>query len=275
MKGSIHQLVTPDGSDQVTPSPEASRKKVKKVQAILNFSSSLVSSQTKTCKICGMAYYEHINKEVEIHKKYHLTFINGILWPDTFKCKKVKSFAIIQKSTTKLRKSNTIQLEIVTIDKTNKRQTNKVDQLLDLVNKELNAPEDTKYWRDPLKESSKAFVVIIDDRAVGLCTTDTIEDIELQGRWMIHSSQSIVPNQVNKNIKLGISRIWIAPKWRRLGIAKVLLEIVQSQSIYGVVLNKAQIAFSQPSHSGGLLAKEFNGVIHKSGELLVPVYLEL
>ncbi|KAK6200080.1 N-acetyltransferase ECO1 [Scheffersomyces amazonensis] len=266
------ELLSPDVSGSIPTPPNSShgkgKSKGKLVQSILNFSTS---SQSKTCKVCGMSYYQHISKEVEIHKKYHTNFINGIIWPESFTAKSLRSFVIPPKS----KKHKTIQVQILTIDKTNKRQTTKIEQLLELVNKELNAPEDSKYWKDPLKESSKVFILKIEDRAVGICTTDEIEDIQKQGRWMIHRTQTIVPNQVNNSIRLGISRIWIAPKWRRLGLANALLDIVLNHSIYGDILKKYQIAFSQPSYSGGLLAKKFNGVIHKSGELLVPVYLEL
>ncbi|KAG7665481.1 ECO1 [[Candida] subhashii] len=240
-------------------------------QSILAFPTS---NKRTTCKVCEMTYNLHIPSDKEIHNKYHTNFVNGIIWPITLIENGLDNFTLLFKSPSKSTKRETIRASIFTIDKNNKKQVQKVDQLLGMVNKELNAADDSKQWKNIAFESSKAFVAVIYNKAVGLCTTDLI-DSEENSKWMIHSTQTIVPNQTNPRAKIGISRIWIAPKWRQYGIATRLLNIVMENSIYGVRLMKSQIAFSQPSTNGGLLAKSFNGVVHKkSGEILIPVYIE-
>lgn len=247
-------------------------KNDKKVQSVL-----AIPFKRITCRVCNMAYCSQVRADVEIHKKYHTQFTSGVTWPRSLNAEPLSSFVVIRKEKSStlgnLKSSITskrFKVHIQTIDKHNKKQIEKVEQILNMANKELNATEDSKEWTSSKFESSKAFVVLVEGKAIGLCTTDSINE----AKWMIHKTQTIVPNQVVNNIRVGISRIWISADWRQQGLARELLNCVMANSIYGQVLRRSQIAFSQPSYGGGLLAKSFNGIVHKSGELLIPVYFE-
>lgn len=287
MKRDITQLLSPEPS-QLSSNNDKKRKTRSldsRIQTVLNFpSSSLNTSQSTTCATCGMTYYKHVSNDNDLHEKYHFNFINGITWPTSFCSNILERFIVLADSSVEARRtskskklhSSSKETLIITIDRKLIKQVKRVEELLKAVNRELNAPSDGKAWQKDYKGpiQGKAFIVVIDGRAIGICTTEPINDVEKQCRWIIHRTQGIVPNQVNKLIKLGISRIWVAPKWRLRGLAKRLLDIVLAHSVYGIVLDKKEIGFSQPSFSGGLLARSFNGVIHKSGEVLIPVYLE-
>ncbi|KAI5958055.1 ECO1 [Candida theae] len=243
-----------------------------KVQSVL-----AIPYKRTTCPTCGMAYSLQVRADVQSHKKYHTQFTSGVTWPQSLNMKPLSSFTIVRRERTnklgKLKGSvscKRYKVHIQTIDKLNKKHIEKVEQILSMVNKELNAVEDSKEWASGKFESSKAFVVLVEGKAVGLCTTDSING----AKWMIYKSQSVVPNQNVKNVRIGISRIWISTDWRQQGLAKEMLNCVMKHSVYGQVLRKSQIAFSQPSYSGTLLAKSFNGVRHKSGEYLIPVYIQ-
>lgn len=244
----------------------AGNERSKKTQSVLNLSSSKTSGPS-ACKLCGMTYYAYIKQDKDIHQKYHLSFVNGVKW--TTKTEAIKRIRVKTKS-------EEIEVEIVRADEKQAAQVTRVEKLLEFVNKELGASAASDAWRDRKKGSSSgyAFVLLIKGIAIGVCVTEAIVDVQLQGRWMIYQTQEIVPRQVNKNIILGISRIWIAPKWRRFGLGKHLLQAVCDYLIHGLQLNPRQVAFSQPSSAGSLLAKSFNAVKHKSGELLLPVYIE-
>lgn len=58
---------------------------------------------------------------------------------------------------------------------------------------------------------------------------------------------------------LGVSRIWVAPKYRRKGIATRLLEAGRNSFVYGAIVPKSQVAFSQPTEDGLKLATEYFG----------------
>lgn len=252
-------------NDQMANGSNLQRKDIgikrRQIQSLFNLPSD---KKPVICSVCSISYHKHQQKEVDVHKQYHDEYVNGIKWPTQL----LTDYKI--GSVTKGKTKQTIK--IVTVDKSSKKQVLKTERLLQMVNKELNASLDSQLWKDLQSPKSKAFILAINNRAVGICTTDAIS--ELQGRWMICKSQEIVPNQVNQHVKVGISRIWVAPSWRRLGLAELLLGVVQSQTKYGVKLKPSEIAFSQPSTNGGLLARKFNGIKHKSGEMLIPVYID-
>lgn len=241
-----------------------------KIQKPLSFKSNRNHFQTETCKECGMSYYKYIKKDQELHNSYHKTYTNGLLW--TYISKVLTEQTITN--------SKRYQLQIMCINKDSESQVRRVREVLKMVNLELNASEGSDSWSQKPHPSSEqansiepsAFLAVIDHKAVGICTTEAIEG---QGRWMVYSTQTIVPGQVNRRVKVGISRIWVAPRWRRQGIAKMLLQVVMNHSVYGVRMERGEIGFSQPSTRGGILARGFNGVKHKSGEELVPVYDEV
>lgn len=245
--------------------------------------STFLSLESTTCTVCGMTFYKHVQKDKNVHAKYHSDFINGLPW----KNEHATSLRSIPVSID----HKSIHVTILDIDRALARQVKKVDKLLEMVNRELNAPAANQSWKsdqkrtisdkiestdavDPSPIAGKAYVILAQSRAIGLVVTEPIVDVEAQAKWMVHRTQDIVPNQVNRNVRLGISRIWVAPKWRRCGLANHLLQVVLKHSVFGMPLKPHEVAFSQPTHAGGLLAKSFNGVKHKSGEVLVPIYLE-
>lgn len=241
----------------------------KKVQSTLNLKSNIDFNKTETCTECGMTYYKYVNKDKEYHQEYHKTYMVGLSWNYTV-AEPLMLVQIPSKQGNKL-----VKLTIITVNKKLESQVRRAEEVIKMVNTELNASVGSDAWKYDSAETvkSQAFLAIIDSKVVGICTTEKLDDPQAS-RWMLHRNQTIIPNQLNRSAKLGISRIWVAPRWRRHGISLKLLDATLSNSIYGVRLNKSNISFSQPSTRGGLLAKNFNGVLHKSGECLLPVYLE-
>lgn len=246
------------------------KKNKSKIQTVLSFASS---AQSETCKECGMTFFKHIQKDRAVHITYHGDFMNGLPWEKSDKDSVSAQFTVKEASNKGSYITLTAQIFSVSHGSAS---VGRVEQILAMVNRELSAPEASGLWKLATETAvqGRAFVVVVANRAVGLCVTEPILDSASQSRWMVFETQQTVPNQVNKQIKLGVSRIWVAPKWRRTGLARRLLEAVQRNTVYGITLGRGEIAFSQPSFAGGLLAKSFNGVKHKSGKILVPVYIE-
>ncbi|XVE75870.1 hypothetical protein DITRI_Ditri12bG0126300 [Diplodiscus trichospermus] len=69
----------------------------------------------------------------------------------------------------------------------------------------------------------------------------------------------------------GIRAIWVTPCNRRKGIATHLLEAVRKSFSMGFVIEKSQLAFSQPSADGHALASNYVGtptfLVYKTGNL--------
>lgn len=58
---------------------------------------------------------------------------------------------------------------------------------------------------------------------------------------------------------VGVSRIWTSKNFRRKGIANNLLDCVMNQFIYGMEIDRDEVAFSQPTDMGAALAKGWFG----------------
>lgn len=257
---------------------DSSKVNSRKFQSVLPFLSTKDHWQTKTCLACGMSFYKYISKDQELHEKYHKQYVHGLSWVTGSSNRTLLEQTILPKKQKGAHLNrNKAVVKIIDINRHLESQVRKVHKVLKMVNLELNAAEGSTDWSRPQDTTNiraNAFVALIDNKVVGIVTTEPITDPERQARWMVFKTQTIVPNQVNHRAKLGISRIWVAPVWRRYRIAQRLLAVTLDNSIYGVSMNKRDIAFSQPSTSGGALAKSFNGVVHKSGETLLLVYLE-
>lgn len=193
-----------------------------------------------------MSYAAHIKEDVAAHKRHHLNFVNGVAW------KGERSLNAKQQI---YGEAGLVQIFSADVSS--------IARLLDVVNTELGAP------RAQRESIAHAFVAVHQNRAVGLCTVETLRR---PASWLVCRTQVVVPKQENHSPKVGISRIWVASAWRRQGVASALLKTVQKFLVYGMELKPAQIAFSQPSFAGCQLAKAFAGVKHSSGEILVAVF---
>ena len=74
-----------------------------------------------------------------------------------------------------------------------------------------------------------------------------------------HKSSSITVEEETVPAVVGVSRIWTSQSSRRKGIANNLLDCVLGKFIYGMEIEKDELAFSQPTESGGELAKAWYG----------------
>lgn len=59
--------------------------------------------------------------------------------------------------------------------------------------------------------------------------------------------------------RCGISRIWISPNCRRMGIASRILSTIRGHFIFGYYLSIDDIAFSSPTEAGKHFAIQFTG----------------
>lgn len=269
----------------------SSRKKL--TQSTLTFSSS--NSLTK-CTKCLMTYNASSPGDITQHKKYHDLHLNGRRWHSTWgdivsrmgvesSC---DNHATPSSSDTKshclqtlLKRNDTNRIMshqeeyIVMISPKKPNEVKSTLELMEIVNDELNAPHDengfwsqTNGWEG---SRGKAFVYVKNGKAVGVIT---VEDLTYtaRGRWMIVESRDVVTTAI-PDVKIGISRIWVCRNERGRGVATKLLECARKKTVYGSILEKWELAWSQPSDSGAKLATSYNSVKHSSGKLLIPCYI--
>lgn len=58
---------------------------------------------------------------------------------------------------------------------------------------------------------------------------------------------------------LGIAQVWVAPAWRRQGVARALLDAAAAHAVHGYAVPRAEVAFSQTTAAGGRLAVAYAG----------------
>jgi N-acetyltransferase len=149
---------------------------------------------------------------------------------------------------------------------------------------------DAEKRNDHKSDRYKVFLHVTDGKCVGLCLAERITKAhrvrpetthrKIEGRadgqdtergefeevvggggqerssW---SSSSISMEGATVPAVVGVSRIWVSKTSRRKGIANNLLECVLNQFIYGMEIDKDELAFSQPTESGGHLARAWYG----------------
>ncbi|EDO15688.1 hypothetical protein Kpol_1008p27 [Vanderwaltozyma polyspora DSM 70294] len=253
-----------------------SNNETKYVQSKLQFGKK--ESKIVKCPKCEMTYTLGSIDDKNAHDKYHDLHLKGRKWSNRWgslvRIPTLSNIAEITPPSSSRASVLTTGLpigdKVVMIQPDNANEVKATLEILEIVNNELNAPHDENdFWSLP-NESGRAFVYIKNDRAVGVITIETLE--KERCRWMVYSSKSIVAN-IRPNFILGISRIWVCKTERCHGIASALLEAARNHTIYGKPVEKWEIAWSQPTESGGKLASKYNGVTHKSGKLLLPCYI--
>lgn len=199
---------------------------------------SLGQTTSTTCKTCGMTYQVAYGPDISAHKSFHSTALNGPKWKPSV------SAVVVDKSKT------------YTVYKSRLLSHPCVSQFLKLVNSELNAPE-------PILSSQAAvYVYVVDQRAVGCVLVDRItkcRHVDIQTGTLGLKEYPAV---------MGVSRMYVSQLFRRTGIVTKLLDLARSDFIYGMELEKNQVAFTQPSEGGLKVAENWAGTVrvYREGE---------
>ena len=56
---------------------------------------------------------------------------------------------------------------------------------------------------------------------------------------------------------MGVERVWVVSSWRRRGVARALLDAARHSLLYGVPVERHEVAFSQPTQDGRRLAQAY------------------
>lgn len=240
----------------------------------------------KTCENCGMEYIPSVSEDFALHKDFHNMNKNGIDVGKIFM--KDAATKSVLPGTKRLQGDEAV---IIVDRRSSIGSRKKVNKILEVVNSELSATaiEDNHLWgvmastsRIPStrKTSSdgsnegttrfKAFAYLIGDKCVSFCLVEKVSlahrvidpsttEPEDVGKIKQADTSSVFVSDKQDVVLLGISRIWTSRSHRRRGIALTLLECARKHFFYGVEVTKDLIAFSQPTDSGGRLAKRWFG----------------
>ena len=229
---------------------------------------------SRTCKACGMDYVPSHVEDAALHREFHGLNIGGVDLGRGF----LKEIGIVQQ----LGEGENI---VLVDDKSGIAVRRKVTRVLDVVTKDLGAVEisEDRLWgyarklkktKQARKEECegeahfKAFLYCVGDKCVGLCLAERIhtaskvigsESLEEKEKSGATRSSSILTETSTDAMLLGISRIWTSKSHRFNGIASLLLDCARGNFFYGIEIPKKMVAFSQPTESGGYLARRWYG----------------
>jgi len=249
----------------------------------------LVGELRKKCKVCGMEYIPSNSEDALLHRKFHAMNIGGVDFTKAF-VERIRQNQIWEGSDG--------GFIVVVGRKDMLALRNKASEVLKVVNTELAAVtiSDQELWSQlrvpvllktathdrthvPAKGNSfsisdrfKAYLYIKGQKCVGACLAERIrmayavldQDDAAKHAGRVPTpvgefQDSISIGTEEKPAILGISRIWTSNLHRKAGIATRLLDSARVDFLYGMTIEKEQIAFSQPTGSGGELARKWFG----------------
>lgn len=250
----------------------------------------LAAAQRKTCS-CGMEYIPSNASDAALHKKFHAVNAGGV------DCTKGTVKQLREKLVWSGGEEGAFIACVGRRDALALRR--KASEVLTVVNTELAAVpiEDGELWGQMALEKGdgevercdrfKVYLYVRGQKCVGACLAERVceayavlaqdrgrdkadkdkdkadklqeqEQKQVPAASSSHSS-SISVSTTPAAALLGISRIWVSSQFRNKGLARTLLDCARGHFAYGLTVDKRQTAFSQPTESGGKLARRYFG----------------
>lgn len=270
---------------------------MKKKPRLMQMQIDLGGDIRTACGTCGMEYIPSNAQDAALHKEFHAVNTRGVDVSRAFLKRHAPRIAW-DSSKDGVKPVGGVEGFVMVVDRrSSTAEKNKAKRVLGVVNTELSAAEieDQRLWSQvalsnagntaedstagtvlggPERKNSrgdrfKIYLFVSGEKCVGLCLTERISIAYkvMQNKEVANDradleaskSSSISISREAEPAILGISRIWTSVSHRRKGIAAALLDAVRGNFIYGMEVSKDMVAFSQPTESGGLLAKDWFG----------------
>lgn len=191
-----------------------------------------------TCPVCHMVYTYAEPKDQLEHCRFHKKLTSTIQFDGWKHERVVEEFP-----------DGRILMVLPTDQK---KQLQKVNEIRQLIERELG--HDTTATLNP--HQSKTFLYISGfKKVVGCVVAEKIE----AGYRAINKSCCHYTSAESEQALLGIRRLWVFGPLRRQGLAVRLLDAVRHNFVYGRVISKQLIAFSDPTPDGKKFASSYTG----------------
>lgn len=244
------------------PKTNSSSKPIapKMVQTRLALSDDLKT----TCKDCGMSYMPTYAVDVKLHEKFHSQSLEGRDWSPEWGVPVTKSS-----------EAGTFMdgFYIVKITHSSKLAEKRAAQdLITLVNTELSAPPENPTWKSGPAGAGAAYLYICSKKRKAIAVL-VVERVT-RGRPMLVPTAELLQSVPKSSgisfdrfpVIMGVSRIFTVRNYRRQGIGSILLSTACTDFIYGLKIQKNQVAWSQPSASGAKLALSWSPFSYSIGQ---------
>ncbi|KAF2018499.1 hypothetical protein BU24DRAFT_421482 [Aaosphaeria arxii CBS 175.79] len=274
-------------SDNVPGVSQPPAKKVRMVQMQLD----LVGDLRKTCKMCGMEYIPSNADDAALHRKFHAMNVGGVDFAKPFVDRLRKNqiwsgvdrsfIAVVgRKDTVAMRNKAVEVLKVVDTElgavniaeETLWGQISTCSNTLEAEEAEVNAEQQRRSQRRDrsMSDRYKVYLYVRGQKCVGACLAERIQEAypvlghETSGDAVEMSATKVQSSSISMDTHpvpaiLGISRIWTSTMQRKAGVATRLLDSAREDFLYGMTVEKAMVAFTQPTESGGQLARRWFG----------------
>lgn len=265
--------------------PDPAKKK-----GMVQMQLDLVGEHRKQCKTCGMEYIPSSAEDAALHKKFHAMNLGGVDFTksivERLRKKQIwgggegafiavvsrnDALALRHRASEVLKVVNT-ELAAIPIDDGELWGQAGRTVFADAPIEQSKGPTvqaiEGAECLQPLVDRFKMYLYIKDNKCIGACLVERIweayavlsHDDASEPSCQLPSvaqSSSISIGTTSSPAMLGISRVWTSSEHRKKGIATRLLESVRSDFLYGLTIEKEQMAFSQPTERGQNLARKW------------------
>ncbi|XP_058057391.1 N-acetyltransferase eco isoform X2 [Anopheles bellator] len=198
----------------------------------------------RKCIECGLVYSHNEPEEELIHDNFHrslakLTF-GG--WTSEHIVTPVPEWDVTGRI-------------IVVSQSDSKQWLTKVQHILEVVDSELGYATNGQ-----LPDGAFVYLAVARSIVLGICVVQSLQFanrmVSLDG---LHGAPIDCYSSEFYPAKCGVSRIWVSPKYRRLGVGARLIDAIRGHYIFGYLLKIDDIAFGAPTESGKLFAEAVTG----------------
>eukprot|EP01028_Stygiella_incarcerata_P006073 TRINITY_DN2488_c0_g2_i1.p1 TRINITY_DN2488_c0_g2~~TRINITY_DN2488_c0_g2_i1.p1 ORF type:complete len:314 (+),score=89.69 TRINITY_DN2488_c0_g2_i1:57-944(+) len=223
----------PKDGHLASPFPKTKRRK----QLFLDFGQK---DFTKCCPICGMVYSPGEEEDESVHKQY-CAETSGKWKFNGWKGEKVVDEFVSSGS-------RVIEVQEKNLSTAQKK---KMDSLKSMAEMELGkgpiSPESAN-------DDKKYYLYVQDRRVVGILSCVALDRA---CRLRADGEHTYISGDDAEPASLGIERIWVHRAYRRKGIGSALLRSAMQNALFGRIVQKEEIAFSQPTKDGRAFAERF------------------
>ncbi|KAI5793874.1 ESCO1/2 acetyl-transferase-domain-containing protein [Peziza echinospora] len=259
----------------------------------------------QTCPECQMSYIPCTPEDELLHRRYHSKIVGGVDFPLPPTSAQDEGITVVWRDTESQPSSSGAALVVSITHSARTAVRKRVSEVMDVVARELGT-DDVDVWGDGAGggwglRGGKGYIVylyLIGKKCVGMCLAERISKAykvvppasvqsstsSLATSTFIRpittlspSTQAAVTTEFKLSDKphkahLGISRIWTCNSFRRRGIALRLVECARGAFVYGMMVERGLVAFSQPTKMGESLARRW--AAEGGGEVEWAVYME-
>ena len=116
----------------------------------------------------------------------------------------------------------------------------------------------------PSKEDAPrtAYLYIANKHVVGMATAEVI-----QHAFVLHNSLERASKP--QKAMVGVHQLWVHSRFRKQGVAKLLVDTLRAKLVFGLTVPKEMLAFSSPTEAGSRFARRYMGGDDSSKEVFV------